>query len=141
MQTPAHHPGATAARPRHGAQHRPHVSAGVALPVTAAVVYGLYVLFLDHSTGSSWGRAALLALVAAVVSGVLGLALVRHRAALPTEARGLAFGVLFGCAMGFLYSLTGPSVLRSVVMGLVLGGAMALVALYVFRAHEPHVTR
>ncbi|MEV0277796.1 hypothetical protein AB0I22_15650 [Streptomyces sp. NPDC050610] len=137
MQTPAHHHGATAARP----QHRPHVSAGMALPVTAAVVYGLYVLFLDHSNGGSWGRAALLALVAAVVTGALGLLLVRRRAALTTEVRALAFGALFGCAMGFLYSLTGPSVLRSVTMGVVLGGALALVSLYVFRAHEPHVTR
>ncbi len=113
----------------------------MALPVTAAVAYGLYVLFLDHSNGSSWGRAALLALVAAVVTGALGLLLVARRAALSTEVRALAFGALFGCAMGFLYSLTGPSVLRSVTMGLVLGAALALVSLYVFRAHEPHVTR
>ncbi|MFK8847219.1 hypothetical protein [Streptomyces sp. Ac-502] len=116
----------------------------LALPVAAAVLYGLWTAFVDRTSGSSLGHAWLLGLIAAAVSGALGLALVRIQSTLITEVRALAYGTLFGIAMGYLYSIShtsGPSLLESVRMGLVMGAVMFVVSLYVFRTHrtrEPH---
>ncbi|MEU4202476.1 hypothetical protein AB0B79_19910 [Streptomyces sp. NPDC039022] len=170
METPVHRHGATA-DPRSGptsrsqsqpqsqvqAQSRPapHGNApgskrrgmsttALALPVAAAVLYGLWTAFVDRTSGSSLGHAWLLGLIAAAVSGALGLALVRVQATLITEVRALSYGALFGTAMGYLYSIshsTGPSILESVRMGLIMGAVMFVVSLYIFRTHrtrEPH---
>ncbi|UNO41500.1 hypothetical protein [Streptomyces sp. MST-110588] len=137
MHVPVHRRGATAVPAR--AHH--HMSTAVALPVAAALAYGIYTLFILQSNGASGIRAVLLGLLAAVVSGALGLLLVRHQSSMITETRALAYGALFGTAMGVLYSLTGPPVLRAVAVGLILGAAMFVASLYLFRTHrtrEPH---
>ncbi|MEU2790144.1 hypothetical protein [Streptomyces sp. NPDC007100] len=144
METPVHQHGATVQR--HGADAEPHhrSPAATALPVAAAALFGLWTVFVDRTSGSSLGHAWLLGLIAALVSGALGLALVRVQSSMITEVRALAYGALFGTAMGYLYSIahaSGPSILESVRMGLVLGAVMFAVSLYVFRTHrtrEPH---
>ncbi|MFH8403509.1 hypothetical protein ACH4FX_01875 [Streptomyces sp. NPDC018019] len=168
MKTPAHRHGATADPQSHpdtsdpntarsttahsttgrpdapGAKPHGMSTTAVALPVAAALLYGLWTVFVDRTSGSSLGHAWLLGLIAAVVSGVLGLLLVRVQSTLITEVRALAYGALFGTAMGCLYSIshaTGPSILESVRMGLIMGAVMFVVSLYVFRTHrtrEPH---
>ncbi|MFI2237056.1 hypothetical protein [Streptomyces chrestomyceticus] len=166
METPVHRHGATAdprsgvtsrSRPASqenapgsasergsGSKRRGMSTTALALPVAAAVLYGLWTAFVDRTSGSSLGHAWLLGLIAAVVSGVLGLALVSVQSTLITEVRALAYGALFGTATGYLYSIshtTGPSILESVRMGLVLGAVMFVVSLYIFRTHrtrEPH---
>ncbi|GCD37020.1 hypothetical protein OEIGOIKO_04802 [Streptomyces chrestomyceticus JCM 4735] len=166
METPVHRHGATA-DPQSGATARSQAAShenapgsasergsgskrrgmsttALTLPVAAAALYGLWTAFVDRTSGSSLGHAWLLGLIAAVVSGVLGLALVSVQSTLITEVRALAYGALFGTAMGYLYSIshtTGPSILESVRMGLVLGAVMFVVSLYIFRTHrtrEPH---
>ncbi|MFH8346134.1 Bax inhibitor-1/YccA family protein [Streptomyces sp. NPDC018045] len=166
METPVHRHGATA-DPRSGSTSRPTAHAptsrtdpshpgapeakrrgmsttALALPVAAAALYGLWTVFVDRTSGSSLGHAWLLGLIAAVVSGALGLALVSVQSTLISEVRALAYGALFGTAMGYLYSIShtsGPSILESIRMGLVLGAVMFVVSLYVFRTHrirEPH---
>ncbi|OKH97802.1 hypothetical protein A6A06_32090 [Streptomyces sp. CB02923] len=165
METPVHRHGATAdarsqptsqatsrgsqatSRGSHAktrGESRGTSTTALAVPVAAAVLYGLWTTFVDRTSGSSLGHAWLLGLIAAVVSGVLGLALVRIQSTLVTEVRALSYGVLFGTAIGYLYSLSGPpgpSLLESVRMGLVMGAVMFAVSLYVFRTHrtrEPH---
>ncbi|KAA6221325.1 hypothetical protein CP973_04465 [Streptomyces albofaciens JCM 4342] len=116
----------------------------VALPVAAALLYGLWTVFVDRTSGSSLGHAWLLGLITAIVSGVLGLLLVRIQSTLVTEVRALAYGTFFGVAIGYLYSISSPAghtVLESVRMGLIMGAVMFAVSLYVFRTHrvrEPH---
>ncbi|MFJ9410529.1 hypothetical protein [Streptomyces sp. NPDC101393] len=167
MEKHAHRRGATAARshgavdPEHGATAadppnrsaqgtrptrsaqgaRRHIPLALALPVIAALGFGCYTLFLNHLAGAKGAQAALLGLIAAVVSGALGLLLVRYQSSMLTETRALAYGALFGTAMGWLYSLGGESVLKSSVWGIIMAAAMFVVSLYLFRSHrvrEPH---
>ncbi|MFI7099836.1 hypothetical protein ACIBK8_10805 [Streptomyces sp. NPDC050161] len=117
------------------------IPAAVALPVIAALGFGCYTIWIDHTSGAKGGQAALLGLIAAVVSGALGLLLVHFQSSMITDTRALAYGALFGVSMGWLYSLSGPSVLKSSAWGLVMGIIMGVVSLYVFRTHrvrEPH---
>jgi drug/metabolite transporter (DMT)-like permease len=135
--------GATATVPRTGSAQgtQRHSPLAVALPVIAALGFGCYTIFLNHLAGAKGGQAALLGLIAAVVSGALGLLLVHYQSTMLTETRALAYGALFGTAMGWLYSLGGPSVLKSSAWGLVMAAAMTIVSLYLFRSHrlrEPH---
>ncbi|WP_043264761.1 hypothetical protein [Streptomyces sp. CT34] len=135
--------GATVAVPEErtvvGTAHRTRLS--VALPVIAALGFGCYTIWLAHTTGDSGGHAALLGLIAAVVSGALGVPLVHFGPTMITETRALAYAALFGTAMGWLYSVSGPSVLKSSGWGVVMFAVMFVVSLYVFRTHrvrEPH---
>ncbi|MEU3712755.1 hypothetical protein [Streptomyces catenulae] len=141
--------GATADAPAAGTQSaaahpgggRRLLSAKVVWPVIAALGFGCYTIWIDHTGGSSGGHAALLGLIAAVVTGALGLVLVHFQHTMITDTRALAYGALFGASMGWLYNLSGPSVLKSSGWGLVMGAVMFVVSLYIFRGHrvrEPH---
>ncbi|MGW7490587.1 hypothetical protein [Streptomyces sp. NPDC054786] len=117
------------------------IPATVSLPVIAALAFGCFTIFRTHTDGTKGGPAMLYGLAAAVVTGVLGLALAHFQSSMITETRALAYGALFGCAMGWVYSLGGESILKSSAFGLTLGAVMFVVALYVFRTHrtrEPH---
>ncbi|AIA04162.1 hypothetical protein ACWEQ8_37240 [Streptomyces noursei] len=115
----------------------------VTLPVIAALCFGCYTIWMDHTNGAKGGQAALLGLIAAVVTGILGVTLAHFQSSMLTETRALAYAALFGASMGWLYSLGGsrPSVLTSVGWGIGMFFVMFLVSLYVFRTHrtrEPH---
>ncbi|MES4900992.1 MULTISPECIES: hypothetical protein [unclassified Streptomyces] len=114
---------------------RPHPSASWVVPVVLGIFLGGYAIFIAHNEGSPILQAGLLGLVAAVVVGALCYLVGRFQSALMPELRSVAYGALFGCAFGFLYSLSGHSVFRSSMMGL--GGALAMYAasFYVFRTH------
>ncbi|WP_405742671.1 hypothetical protein OG422_12205 [Streptomyces sp. NBC_01525] len=115
--------------------------AKVVWPVVAALGFGCYTIWIDHTSGASGGQAALLGLITAVITGALGLALVHFQSTMITDTRALAYGTLFGASMGWLYNLSGPSVLKSSAWGLVMGAVMFVVSLYIFRNHrvrEPH---
>ncbi|UQA94862.1 hypothetical protein [Streptomyces halobius] len=132
-------PGEPQAESRPGVGRR--VPAKVLWPVIAALGLGCYALWIDHTSGAKGGQAALVGLVTAVVSGTLGLLLVHYQSTMITEIRALLYGALFGTSMGWLYNLSGPSVLKSSTWGLVMGSIMFAVSLYMFRAKrtkEPH---
>ncbi|GAB7032930.1 hypothetical protein AB0G35_06610 [Streptomyces sp. NPDC021749] len=117
------------------------VPATVTWPVIAAVTFGLFTIFRTHTAGTKGGPALLYGVAAAVVSGALGLLLVRYQSSMLTETRALSYGALFGLSMGWVYSLGGEPILKSCIFGFIMGGIMFLSALYLFRAHsarEPH---
>ncbi|MFC5722031.1 hypothetical protein ACFP1Z_17845 [Streptomyces gamaensis] len=125
-------PALTRHLPRHA--HRPRFE--WAVPVTGGVLMGLYAMFLDHAHGGSWTKDVLLGLVTALIAIGVGHVLLRERGRMPTEVRAASFGAFFGICMGFLYSLAGATWLRASGVGLLLGGAFALVSYYVFYEHE-----
>jgi hypothetical protein len=121
---------------RHPRRHLPlHPSASWVVPAVLGVFTGGYAMFLDHTQGSSLPAAALLGLVTAVVVGAACYALGRMPSALMPEVRAVLYGALFGCAFGFLYCLSGATVLRASALGLGLGLVMAVTAFYVFHVH------
>ncbi|MFE7315366.1 hypothetical protein ACFU7T_20130 [Streptomyces sp. NPDC057555] len=135
--------GATAPVPTEESAPATARRSSLVLPIIAAVAFGCYTIWMNHHNGSSGGQSALLGLIAAVVTGALGVTLVHFQSTMLTETRALAYGALFGASMGWLYSLGGttPSVLKSVIWGLVMFTVMFIVSLYVFRTHrvrEPH---
>ncbi|GAA0443752.1 hypothetical protein [Streptomyces olivaceiscleroticus] len=137
MQTHARTRTTAAAAPR---RHTVAVTTGV--PVVGGVAYGIYAGLLDHSTGSSSVHAFLLGLIATVVTVVLGLALMRVQDRMIIEIRALAYGVLFGATMGFLYSLAGTSTaLKATGYGALFGAIMLAVSLYLFRNHDSRGAR
>ncbi|MFI9203492.1 hypothetical protein [Streptomyces sp. NPDC053048] len=118
-------------------RHERHASRATwAVPVSLGVVLGLYAVFLAHDNGYSALGGWAVGLVAAVVSAGLGYALIRQRDRMITEVRAVAFGSLFGIAMGFLRSLSGATTLDACMVGLAFGLAMGVVSYYVFYWHE-----
>ncbi|MFC9219678.1 hypothetical protein ACFT8W_02475 [Streptomyces hygroscopicus] len=119
--------------------HRPtrlhlplHPSASWGVPVVLAVLFGGWVMFVDHNQGSTIPAAAILGVVSAVVLGVLCYALGSKTPGMMPEIRAVLYGTVLGCAIGFLHSVSGGSVYRSSGIGLGAGIAMALTSFYVF---------
>ncbi|MFG2095375.1 hypothetical protein [Streptomyces sp. NPDC048612] len=118
-----------------------HIPATVSLPVITALAFGCFIIFRTHTAGIKGGPAMLYGLSGAVVSGALGLIVVHFQSTLITETRAAAYGTLFGCSMGWVYSLGGEAILKSCAFGFTMGAVMFVAALYVFRTHrtrEPH---
>jgi hypothetical protein len=121
---------------------RRHVSArGWGAPITIGVLYGLYASTVARHGGPATLGQLWLGLVSAVVLAG-GIYLLRHRGGvLPRELRAAAWGGLTGIAVGFLFSLSGASVLSSTGLGLAFGGFAGAAAFYLFYTHEDAVGR
>ncbi|MFE6739092.1 hypothetical protein [Streptomyces tubercidicus] len=118
-----------------------HIPATVTLPIITALAFGCFIIFRTHTAGIKGGPAMLYGLAGAVVSGALGLVVAHFQSTLITETRAAAYGVLFGCSLGWVYSLGGEAILKSCAFGFTMGAVMFVAALYVFRTHrtrEPH---
>ncbi|MER7107071.1 hypothetical protein [Streptomyces sp. NPDC000229] len=117
---------------------RPHAHRSTLLVLAVcAVLYGLYAeVIVRRGDGPFTGGQAVLAVVSMVGFGVLWYGYLRVRRALPREARAVAFGLLFGLSVGFLYGLSGNSVLTVAVVSLIVAAAAGLMAFYVFYTHE-----
>ncbi|MGI5481726.1 hypothetical protein [Streptomyces lavendofoliae] len=116
---------------------RPVHRATLTVLAVCAVLYGLYAeVVVRRGDGPFTGGQVVLAVVSAVVFGALWYAYLRVRHALPREVRAAGFGLLCGLSVGFLYSLSGNSVLTVAVVSLVVAVSAALAAFYVFYTHE-----
>ncbi|WP_371791394.1 hypothetical protein OG285_16465 [Streptomyces sp. NBC_01471] len=112
--------------------------AAVAVPVVLGIVYGLYTAFILSSSSDNAFTTAktVLSIVSGLVLAVLAFGFGRIQHALPREARAAGYGVLIGGAMGFLYSITGESVLLSSFIGAGFGIGALITTFYLFYTHE-----
>lgn len=115
--------------------HERHGAASWAVPVAAGTAYGAYAWFLARDERFTT-EAAVVGLVAGAVVAVICFALARLRKALVREVRAAAYGALLGCGIGYLNSLTGPSVLWSSVLGLGIAAGVTPSAFYFIYMHE-----
>jgi len=113
-----------------------HTSAW-AIPLSLGVVFGGYAAFIADDNGASTTRTTLIAVIGCVALTAVCYAVgAAARTSLAREPRSAAFGIVFGCAMGYLLSLSGYSVLKASLVGATLGLAMTAVSHYWFYQHE-----
>ncbi|THA36453.1 hypothetical protein E6R18_00025 [Streptomyces sp. A1277] len=124
------------ARGRRRAPARHHSALSWAVPVTLGVIFGCYATAIVRSGGVLTGPLLALGLVSGAVLAVLCFGLGRIQDRLPRELRAAAYGVLAGGSIGFLYSLSGASILRASVIGLIIGLGALLAAFYHFYTRE-----
>ncbi|MFF6885303.1 hypothetical protein ACFY9F_19285 [Streptomyces sp. NPDC012421] len=116
---------------------RRHVNLhGAVLPAVLGIAYGLYTSTVSRHGGAlTWGQ-LWLGIVSAVLLGGGVYALRTYGRALPREARAPAWGALAGGAIGFLFSLSGASVLSASVLGLIVAAGVAAAMFYLYYTHE-----
>ncbi|WP_306326858.1 hypothetical protein [Streptomyces venezuelae] len=115
---------------------KPFGTHGLATPIVIGVLYGLYAATVARHGGPTTLGQLWLGLISAVVLAGGIYVLRRFGHALPRELRALAWGSLTGIAVGFLFSLSGASILSSSGLGLAFGGVNVAAAYYLFYTHE-----
>lgn len=113
-----------------------HSTTSWAVPVTLGVILGWYATSIVRGGGVLTGTQLALGLVSGAVLAALCFGLGRMQKQLPVGARAVAYGALFGGSIGFLYSLSGKSVLAASVLGLLTGAGMLIAAFYFFYTRE-----
>ncbi|MFE3739723.1 hypothetical protein [Streptomyces sp. NPDC059134] len=109
----------------------------IGVPLFLGIAYGAYAQAIARSGGpATWGQLAL-ALISGAAFALLLFGLLRVEHSLPRELRAAAWGVLVGGSIGFLYSLTGHSVLLSSGIGLAIGAGTVIATFYRFYTREP----
>ncbi|CAO0829495.1 hypothetical protein SMICM17S_03564 [Streptomyces microflavus] len=134
MVTHAAMPGRKGARAH--ARPRSLTPLAVALPLALGIIYGFYAAFIRRDGGPSTGGQVVLGLVSGAALAALCFALGRIQRSLPHGLRAVAYGALTACAIGFLVSLTDTGVVRSTVLGLVVGVGVFLTTFYFFYSRE-----
>jgi hypothetical protein len=114
------------------------------LPLLLGVVYGLWVFQMDRGGPAGRTRYAYPIttgdVLAGVISGLVVAALafllhrVRHR--LPRAGRALGWAALAGLSLGWLYSLSHASVLRTVILALGVAAGTYLTTWYRYHTSE-----
>ncbi|WP_328681182.1 hypothetical protein OG226_25840 [Streptomyces sp. NBC_01261] len=115
---------------------RVHRVAKIAIPVVLGLVYGYWAAANRRSGGPITGWNLLFGFVTALAFIVLCLAVARFAPLLKRELHSLVKSGFAGAALGFLYSQTGESVLRSAAIGLATTAAVFLVFFYRYYTRE-----
>ncbi|MFD4315822.1 hypothetical protein [Streptomyces sp. NPDC058548] len=115
---------------------KPFSTHGLATPIIIGVLYGLYAATVARQGGPTTLGQLWLGLISAIVLGAGIYVLRRYGHALPRELRATAWGSLTGIAVGFLYSLSGASILSSSGLGLSVAALNGAAAYYLFYTHE-----
>ncbi|MFC9430318.1 hypothetical protein [Streptomyces sp. NPDC056987] len=124
-------------RRRHAGTGRRVSPLAIGVPLLLGIAYGAYAQEIARSGGpATWGQLAL-ALISGAAFALLLFGLLRVEHVLPRELRAAAWGVLVGGSIGFLYSLTGHSVLLSSGIGLAIGTGTVIATFYSFYTREP----
>ncbi|WP_367124720.1 hypothetical protein [Streptomyces phytohabitans] len=108
---------------------RRHGAAWWTLPLLAGVAYGAYAWFLARDERFTTA-ATVVGLVSGVLAALVLAALAAVRPSVPAEPRAAGYGAACGIGVGYLSALTGPSVLWSSVLGLLVAAGVAPAVLY-----------
>jgi hypothetical protein len=115
---------------------RTHAMAKVAVPVVLGLVYGYWAAANRRDAGPITGWNLLFGFLTALVFAVLYAAVREVAPRLRRELHALLWFAFTGCAIGFLYSQTGESVLRSTGLGLVVGAGVLVTLFYRYYTRE-----
>ncbi|MER6783428.1 hypothetical protein ABT330_01985 [Streptomyces sp. NPDC000658] len=115
---------------------RTHRIASWATASVGGLVYGYWVAADNRSGGPITGWNVLLGFVSAFVFAALWAGLHALAPRMRRELHALLWAAFAGCAMGFLYSQSAASVLRSTAMGLAIAAATFVVLFFRYYTHE-----
>ncbi|KOV63526.1 hypothetical protein [Streptomyces sp. MMG1121] len=115
---------------------RTHRVAHIAVPVVLGLVYGYWVAANNRSGGAITGWNLLLGFASALVFAVVCTALLTLAPRMRREMHALLWTAFAGCAFGFVYSQTGATVLRSILMALAVAAATFIVFFYRYYTRE-----
>jgi chromate transport protein ChrA len=115
---------------------RTHAMAKVAVPVVLGLVYGYWAAANRRDAGPITGWNLLFGFLTALVFAVLFAAVWQLAPRLRREQHALSWFVFTGCSIGFLYSQTGESVLKSSGVGLVVGAGVLVMLFYRYYSRE-----
>ncbi|MFG2553826.1 hypothetical protein [Streptomyces sp. NPDC048581] len=115
---------------------RTHRIASVATPVTLGLIYGYWAAANRRSGGEITGWNLLFGFVTAAVFMALYVAVRALAPHMRREQHAILWAAFAGAAFGFLYDQTGKSVVRSALMGLVIGAVCFAVLFYRYYTHE-----
>jgi hypothetical protein len=115
---------------------RVHKIAGVTVPIVLGLVYGYWAAANRRSGGEITGWNILFGFVTAFAFMALYVAVRRLAPRMKREMHAILWFVFAGSAFGFLYNQTDKTVLRSAIMGTVVGGVFFVVLFYRYYTHE-----
>lgn len=107
-----------------------------AVPASLAVVYMLYTVFLAGNNGYTGGQGWLMGFISAIVVFALCYAIGQLQHRVQPETASALYAVVFGCAMGWLLSLSGQTWLKAGFLGLALAISMGVAIFYVDHSHR-----
>ncbi|EDY42905.1 hypothetical protein [Streptomyces sp. SPB074] len=101
-----------------------------------AAGYGLWASVTTRHEHRMTGFNVLYGVVAGVVFGLVYLALRQITPAIPRLRRALVWAVFWGGSIGYLHSLSNPSIMWSVFLGLILAASAFVMTFYHFYTRE-----
>ena len=113
-----------------------HRAARYGIPVVLGLVYGYWAAANRRDGGPITGWNVLFGCVTALAFIVLCLAVATFAPLLKRELHSAVKSGFAGAAVGFLYSQTGESVLRSAALGLAVAAGIFVVFFYRYYTHE-----
>ncbi|MGH4035103.1 hypothetical protein ACQB60_39995 [Actinomycetota bacterium Odt1-20B] len=112
-------------------------TSGLALAaVLLGAVYGIWASGIHRDAGPITGMNVLFGFVTGIAFAAIWYGLRAVSPRLPRELRAVSWTVFTGLSFGFLYSLTGATVLRSTIMALAVAVPVGLALFYRYYTTE-----
>ncbi|AWZ09341.1 MULTISPECIES: hypothetical protein [unclassified Streptomyces] len=111
--------------------------AALARPLLMGLVYGVYAAFMKRQTGPVDAGNVFYGILCGAIFAACLVALARIGPRLRREVHAAMYGAFAGIAFGYLYSLSGESVLKSSGISLVVGAGVGIAAFYRYYTREP----
>ncbi|WP_225100226.1 hypothetical protein [Streptomyces sp. CoH27] len=115
---------------------RTHRIGRIAVPVVLGLVYGYWVAANNRAGGAITGWNLLLGFASALVFAVVCVALLTLAPRMPRELHALLWTAFAGCAFGFMYSMTGEAIWRSVGMAVAVAAVTFIAFFYRYYTRE-----
>ncbi|MGW0734276.1 hypothetical protein [Streptomyces sp. NPDC002851] len=119
-----------------GAEAHRRLMVNTGLAVVLGALYGYWTAGRERGGGPITADNLALGIVTGILFAAIWLALRTAGPRLPREQRALAWFTFLGIALGYLYSVTGASVLRSTIMGGLIAAGIACALFYWYYTHE-----
>ncbi|QES49250.1 hypothetical protein DEJ50_17005 [Streptomyces venezuelae] len=105
-------------------------------PLTWGLVYGVYAAFMKRQMGPVDAANVFYGILCGLLFAAGMFALARLGPKLMRELHAAAYGAFAGITFGYLYSLSGESVMRSTCLALAVGAGVGLIAFYRYYTRE-----